>query len=410
LPRSAEGSPSPGRIRAASPRDRLPIPTSTLHDSLSRVLVEDGAEGAQVVAFLTARAPDLGPRAAALNLPASAVRLLDPILALAEREARLLGATRLVVEGVPRSVLAPKGFETTASGWTRELAQAADAPLAERFLHAAAAAARAAAEAIAGLEREQAVAVGADGAPTEAADRAAEGAALLHLLELGLPVVSEEAGVVGPMPAADEPWISLDPLDGSRNFRAALPPFATAVGLVWGSVVVAGLVREHTGGRLWWSARGSGTFVDGAPVQPGASRLLAVPSTRGRPPAPPPGFDRIRVSGSTSIDLCHVADGSLAGYRGADPAVAHVHDLVPGIVMIEEMGGVVLSARDGEAPALLPDPAPTLPIVAAGHPGDARALLKSLAHVGAHVEAHEHRGLASPSLPLSHAHGPELGL
>lgn len=73
-----------------------------------------------------------------------------------------------------------------------------------------------------------------------------------------------------------------------------------------------------------------------------------------------------------------MADGSLAAYRGVHPAVVHVHDLAPCMVMIEEAGGVVLSPENRHTPELVADPLPTLPLVAAGNRTDAEVVLDTV--------------------------------
>jgi 3'(2'), 5'-bisphosphate nucleotidase len=250
-------------------------------------------------------------------------------------------------------------------------------PSPDAFLRAAARAAFAARHSVTGHEDEAPVALGADGAPTEAADRAAEMAALEHLLPLELPIVSEEAGHVGPPLDPDGSWISLDPLDGSRNFRAGLPPWATAIALVQHGEPLAGLVLEHTTGRCWRALRGGGARLGDRPLERRTtSRLLGLPSTRHAIAEPPPGYDRVRIVGATTVDLCHVAEGTLAAYLGLAPAVAHVHDLAAPLVILREAGATVLLA-DGTEPRLDADPRPTYPLVAAGSPEECRALLES---------------------------------
>ena len=238
----------------------------------------------------------------------------------------------------------------------------------DRFLAAAAAAASAVRAAIAGLASEEPLRVGADGAPTEAADDAAERAALEHLLPLGIPIVSEEAGLVGTA-AIDpaEPWISLDPLDGSRNYRAGYSSYATSIALVAGGRPRAGVVVDLVAGHRWSASVGGGAWRDGRRLQTTTGGLVAMPSSGGDDGrlTAVPEVTRMRVSGSTALDLCRVADGSLAAYVGLDRAVVHVHDLAAAFVILIEAGGVVLDA-DGAVPILVPDPVPCLRIVAAG--------------------------------------------
>jgi fructose-1,6-bisphosphatase/inositol monophosphatase family enzyme/GNAT superfamily N-acetyltransferase len=295
------------------------------------------------------------------------------LLAAAEREAAALGCAAIVLEtslGRDRAHAFYRRAGFTERAPARRFERGiviADAELPERFLAAAARAATRIGDAIAGRGRAAAVGIGADGAPTEAADAAAERAAFVELLPLGLPIVSEEAGLVG-ADAIDpaQPWISLDPLDGSRNFINGYPPYATSIGLVQDGKPLAGLVADLAVGTRWQARAGAGASRDGRAIRARRGPLAALPSLvpgqralRGLP-----GFARIRVSGSTAADLCRVGDGAIAAFFALDRPVVHVHDLAAAMLVVQEAGGYVID-RAGLVPVLLPDSALVLDIVAA---------------------------------------------
>jgi fructose-1,6-bisphosphatase/inositol monophosphatase family enzyme/GNAT superfamily N-acetyltransferase len=295
------------------------------------------------------------------------------LLAAADREAAALGCAAIVLEtsiGRDRAhaFYERAGFTQRAPARRFERVVAiADAELPERFLAAAARAAARIAEAVAGRGRAAAVGIGADGAPIEAADAAAERAAFAELLPLGLPIVSEEAGLVG----ADsidpaQPWISLDPLDGSRNFVNGYSPYATSIGLVQNGKPIAGLVADLAGGSRWQARAGAGASRDGRTIQTRRGPLAALPSPLPgeKPLRGLPGFMRIRVSGSTAGDLCRVGDGAIAAFFALDRPVVHVHDLAAAMLVVQEAGGCVLD-RAGQTPILVPDAALFLDVVAA---------------------------------------------
>jgi 3'(2'), 5'-bisphosphate nucleotidase len=228
--------------------------------------------------------------------------------------------------------------------------------LEERFLALAAAAVDAVGIAIVGLRDALPVGIGADGAPTEAADRAAERAAIAILRALSVPIVSEESGLIGADTLReDAAWIVLDPLDGSRNYCAGYPPYATAIGLVRDGRPLAGFVGEHSTGRRWWARRGGGAFADGHPIAPRRSPLVAVPSPHARSAVHVPlGAHRVRISGSTTVDLVRVAERSLAFFSGFERAVVHVHDLAGPLAILDEAGACTGDA-EGDRPTLIPD-------------------------------------------------------
>lgn len=290
------------------------------------------------------------------------------LLDATDRAAARLGCEVVVLETSTWRTDAHRFYErsgfadgTPARRLVRPVREPLHTGLVSRFLDAAARAASAAAGAVAGLGGSPDVGIGADGAPTQAADAAAEAAVVDALAPLGLAVVSEESGNLVRSWSPDDPWISVDPLDGSRNHRLGHPPWATAIGLVVGGQPLAGLVLDHTSGRRWWASSGSGAWVDGRRARPVPGGLLAVPSL-GRLEAGrvsvPGTYQRIRMSGSTAIDLCRVADGSLGGFLDDDRGVVHPHDLAAPLAILTEAGAV--AARVDRAPIVIePDPSMT---------------------------------------------------
>ncbi len=296
-------------------------------------------------------------------------RLLERL----DLEAALLGCDELVLSSSTNrtrahSFYALRGFEELAAAkrFRRRVGFGGSATgFASRFLLHAARAAVAVEAAIAGLERAEPVGTGADGARTEAADAAAEAAALAELAALELPLVSEERGVVlppggagnGVAPGAPgQPWVAVDPLDGSRNFRQGLGPHATSYGLVVDGRPVAGFVCELSTGRRWWASSGGGAWVDGRRCQPARNEIAAAPS-----PLPgcavevPEGFSRLRISGSTATDLCRVASGELGAFVALEREVVHTHDLAGPWAVLEEAGCTVVDLQ-GRRPRLCADP------------------------------------------------------
>lgn len=308
------------------------------------------------------------------------------LLAAVDRAAARLGCERIVLESSTGRDGALRFYEREgfddASPVARRLARPVLSPLhtgvVTRFLDHASRAISAAIGAVAGLAGAPDVGIGADGAPTLAADAAAEEAIVSALAPLGLAIVSEESGNLVKPWTAGEPWICIDPLDGSRNHREGHPPWATSIGLVSDGQPIAGIVGDHTTGRRWWASSGSGAWVDGRPARPRPGGLVAVPSL-GRLDAPrfrvPRGYQRVRMSGSTAIDLCRVADGSLGGFVDADRGVVHPHDLAAALVVLTEAGAV--AARLDRVPLVIdPDPAQTYRLAVAADRDALDALLR----------------------------------
>ncbi len=379
-----------GHEDVAAGDDPLRVFGAVLADSNARALVAD-REGAIVgYAELQARPSTLhdcreGWLGALAIAPEERRSGVGGLLAAAiEREAALLGCAAIVVESSSwrldaHAFYRSHGFTelSTAARFRRELPseQAPQETPERRFLAAAARAASAVQAALAGLAGFDPIGIGADGAPTEAADAAAERAAVRELAALGFPIVSEESGLIGDR-AVDpsQPWISLDPLDGSRNFVNGYPAYAVAMGLVRDGRAIAGFVADLTSERRWWAAQGEGARLDGRPIRVRAGKLAGSASPNGSVLAPLPGVQRLRISGSTALDLCHVADGSLAAFVATHRPVIHVHDLAGPLAIIHEAGGVVRD-RTLRTPLLVPDPSVTFAAVAAANDDLAQQLL-----------------------------------
>jgi 3'(2'), 5'-bisphosphate nucleotidase len=251
-----------------------------------------------------------------------------------------------------------------------------DAPLADRFLHLAARAATRVEVAVAlardaGRERHK-----DDGSPRVEADEAAHAAAVEVLAALGIPVLSEERpdGVV----ADGQPWVVLDPLDGTGNFSAGLPPWAFSAALVRGGRPVAGLVADLSSGRRWEGADGAGARRDGVAVIPRPGSTVVVPSAPGLGTVLVPATaGRVRITGCTAIDLCLVADGSAAAWHDVDRSGSHVHDVAGGLAILLAAGGAALTP-DGGPVVLGPDTGSRFRFVAAASDAAGRDLLAAL--------------------------------
>jgi 3'(2'), 5'-bisphosphate nucleotidase len=144
----------------------------------------------------------------------------------------------------------------------------------------------------------------------------------------------------------------LDPLDGTGNFSAGLPPWAFSAALVTDGRPVAGLVVDLSSGRRWEGAAGAGARRDGVPVSPRAGSTVVVPSAPGGGSVVvPAAAERVRITGCTAIDLCLVADGSAAAWHDLDRGGSHVHDVAGGLAILLAAGGVALTPDGG--PVLL---------------------------------------------------------
>lgn len=333
-----------------------------------------------------------------LGLPAAALApaLVEPGLRLLADAGGAAGLLRRewAADGAAEAVLVHRsgvridqpGVLATAAGWgcdrVRDLrtedvapvpAPPGDAPPATRFRHLAALAATRVETAVALARDTGEEHTKDDGSPSLAADEAAHAAAAEVLAALGVAVLSEERRD-SDVPDG-EPWVVLDPLDGTGNFAAGMPPWAFSAALVHAGRPVAGLVADLSSGRRWEGAAGAGAWRDGVPVRPRSGSTVVVPS--GRVVRVPPTLRRLRVTGCTAVDLCLVADGSAAAWHDLDRGGTHVHDVAGGLALLLAAGGVVLTPA-GEPLVLRPDTEGLIRFVAAADEETARGLLRAM--------------------------------
>ncbi|WP_233517938.1 inositol monophosphatase family protein [Geodermatophilus marinus] len=249
-----------------------------------------------------------------------------------------------------------------------------DAPLTARFRHAAALAASRVEIAVALTRDDDGDTRKDDGSLSVAADDAAHEAAAAVMAELGVPVLSEER--TDPADPGTGPWVVLDPLDGTGNFRAGVPPWAFSAALVQAGRPLAGVVVDLSSGRRWEGVPGEGARRDGTPVHVRAGSTVVLPSAPGGGVVRvPPSAHRVRVTGCTAVELCLVADGSAAAWHDVDRGGTHVHDVAGALAVLAAAGGVALDP-DGEPLLLRPDTVTLIRFAAAADGRTARELIR----------------------------------
>ncbi|MFD4368751.1 inositol monophosphatase family protein [Rhodococcus sp. NPDC058521] len=206
---------------------------------------------------------------------------------------------------------------------------------------------------VAGVGAPSAVHKGADDFAT-AVDLELEKRLAVELLErTGIPVHGEEFG--GPDVAEGTVWV-LDPIDGTFNYSAGLPTAGTLLALLDDGVPVIGLTWLPLVGRRYAALEGGPLLESGRPV-PRLTRTTLAASivglgalnvdSRGRIPGRyrlevltelSRFSSRIRMHGSTGVDLAFTAAGILGG------AVVFGHnawDNAAGVALVRAAGGVV---------------------------------------------------------------------
>lgn len=143
-------------------------------------------------------------------------------------------------------------------------------------------------------------------------DLAADEAVLAVLDGAGLGVLSEESGLHRP---DRDVLVVVDPVDGSTNASRGLPFYATSLCAMDAGGPCAALVAALPGGPRYEAVRGGGARRDGRTVVPTRCRELrrAVIGVNGWP-SRHLGWRQFRALGSSALELCAVADGTLDGF------------------------------------------------------------------------------------------------
>ena len=164
----------------------------------------------------------------------------------------------------------------------------------------------------------------------------------------GVAILAEEAGGV----RAGTMW-AVDPLDGTTNFRRALPVVGVSVALLRDRVPEAGVVIAPWLGLELTAQRGRGAALNGEPLPalPRGDPSSAVVATgfpfrrKQRLAAYVPvfaasleRFEDLRRAGAASLDLGWTAAGTFDGFFELGLGT---WDVAAGALIVEEVGGAV---------------------------------------------------------------------
>ncbi|HSP60613.1 MAG TPA: inositol monophosphatase [Ornithinimicrobium sp.] len=174
-------------------------------------------------------------------------------------------------------------------------------------------------------------------------------AAYPDAMVLGEEAYAEDASLLASFREAGHAF-TVDPVDGTRNFVHGSPDHAVMVAEVLAGEAVRAWIWQPQHRRAYVAERGQGLWCDGRRVEraapgpdPAAWRVRASsPALVGTQVGPAGPLQQTWIS--CGIDYPHLAEGDCDAlvYRGTMP-----WDHVPGSLMLEEVGGVVLTT-DGE--------------------------------------------------------------
>ena len=198
-----------------------------------------------------------------------------------------------------------------------------------------------------------------DSSPVTEADRAAELVILAALARAapGVPVIAEEEVAAGRIPAHDDCYFLVDPLDGTKEFVRGGDDYTVNIGLIENGAPRLGVVFAPATGRLHGGCVGAGAWVDEGRgrklirTRPRGDQVTAVASKSHLNQAT---IDYLEaavgtcgyVSIGSSLKFCIVAEGEADIYPRAAPTSEW--DTAAGHAVLLAAGGIV-DGPDGSA-------------------------------------------------------------
>jgi 3'(2'), 5'-bisphosphate nucleotidase len=191
-----------------------------------------------------------------------------------------------------------------------------------------------------------------DTSPVTEADRAAELVILAALASAapGIPVIAEEEVAAGRIPAHDDTFFLVDPLDGTKEFVRGGDDYTVNIGLIERGEPRLGVVYAPATRRLHGGCVGAGAWMDeGRGPQPIRTRqrgeqLTAVASKSHLNQATVDYLEAAvgacgRVSVGSSLKFCMVAEGKADIYPRLSPTSEW--DTAAGHAILLAAGGLV---------------------------------------------------------------------
>jgi 3'(2'), 5'-bisphosphate nucleotidase len=198
-----------------------------------------------------------------------------------------------------------------------------------------------------------------DTSPVTEADRAAELIILAALARAapGIPVIAEEEVAAGRIPAHDDTYFLVDPLDGTKEFIRGGDDYTVNIGLIERGIPKLGVVFAPATGRLHGGCVGDGAWLD-----EGQGRVQIATRPRGEITTAVASKSHLNqatidyleaavgncgyVSVGSSLKFCIVAEGKADIYPRAAPTSEW--DTAAGHAVLLAAGGLV-DGPDGEA-------------------------------------------------------------
>jgi 3'(2'), 5'-bisphosphate nucleotidase len=198
-----------------------------------------------------------------------------------------------------------------------------------------------------------------DSSPVTEADRAAELVILAALARAapGIPVIAEEEVAAGRIPAHDDTYFLVDPLDGTKEFIRGGDDYTVNIGLIERGVPRLGVVFAPATGRIHGGCVGAGAWLDeghGRNAIQTRARGEQVTAVASKSHLNQATIDYLEaavgtcgyISVGSSLKFCIVAEGKADIYPRAAPTSEW--DTAAGHAVLLAAGGLV-DGTDGSA-------------------------------------------------------------
>lgn len=171
-----------------------------------------------------------------------------------------------------------------------------------------------------------------------------------ELLLTGLPILSEESGLIRGGAESGMRFI-VDPLDGTYNFVKKLGPSAVSIALWDENTPVFGVIYRLDTRELTWGGPGFGTYTEGVPLTVSDTTIPALGSLCTGFPARCDlssneamlnfwrliaRFGKVRMLGSAAVSLLQVASGAAEAYSEKN---IMLWDVAAGLALVAGAGG-----------------------------------------------------------------------
>tara|TARA_B100000674_G_scaffold272106_1_gene224727 strand:- start:190 stop:930 length:741 start_codon:yes stop_codon:yes gene_type:complete len=152
-------------------------------------------------------------------------------------------------------------------------------------------------------------------------------------------ILSEEAGYIKNNDE-DNIWI-IDPIDGTTNLFHGIPHFCICVALKSYEVITTGLIFDPIKDEMFYAEKNNGSYLNNKRIRVSKKKNLneCLFASNGKK------YKNVQLanrnSGSAALDMAYVASGRYDGFFQEN---LNLWDIAPGILLIEEAGGIINKA------------------------------------------------------------------